>query len=170
MLRPPCWDDEADPLANSLADLGKKFWVDVFLSPKQILKVSPAAVQKAMVRELEDWDDPTDARPAYFSLPPASGCKSLCENRDACHKPFKAKATAQVRCRCDDTALELFYSLFESGIVKLKVEDILKPAVSAILTACRHTHENSSWTMVALLEARGDRGDFAQSWLPGDFE
>ncbi len=165
----PSWDDEADPLANSLADLGKKFWVDVFLSPKQILKVSPAAVQKAMVRELEDWDDPADARPLILVATSPQAARAFAKIELLVTSLLKRKPRLKYAAVGDDTALEFVYSLFESGIVKLKVEDILKPPVSGHIDklADMLTEKLKPGTMVALLEARGDRGDFAQRLVAG---
>jgi uroporphyrinogen-III synthase len=165
----PSWDDEVDPLSSSLADQGKKFWVDVFLSPKQLLKVSPAAVQKAMVRELEDWDDLTDVRPLILVATSPQAARAFAKIEPLVTSLVKRKPRLKYAAVGDDTALEFVYSLFESGIVRLKVEDILKPPVSGHIDklADMLTEKLKPGTMVALLEARGDRGDFAQRLVAG---
>ena len=123
----PSWDDEPEPLGKSIAERGKKFWIDVFLSPKQLLRVSPAAVQKSMVLELEDWDDLSDTRPLILVATSPHAARALGKIKPLVASLLKRKSRLKYAAVGDDTALELVFSLFESGIVKLKVEDILKP-------------------------------------------
>lgn len=165
----PSWDDEVDPLASSLSELGKKFWVEVFLSPKQLLKVSPSPVQKAMVRELEDWDDLTDARPLILVATSPQAARAYAKIEPLVLSLQKRKTRLKYAAVGDDTALEFVYSLFEAGIVRLKVEDILKPPVSGHIEKLADSliDKLKPGTMVALLEARGDNSDFAQRLVAG---
>jgi uroporphyrinogen-III synthase len=165
----PSWDDEADPLANSLADLGKKFWVDVYLSPKQLLKVSPLPVQKSMVRELEDYDEVTDTRPLILIATSPQAARAFSKIDSLVASLLKRKPRMKYAAVGDDTALEFVYSLFESGIVRLKVEDILKPSISGRTDKLVEmlTEKIKPGTMVALLEARGESNDFAQKLVAG---
>lgn len=165
----PSWDDEPEPLGKSIAERGKKFWVDVFLSPKQLLRVSPAAVQKSVVLELEDWDDLSDTRPLILVATSPHAARALGKIKPLVASLLKRKSRLKYAAVGDDTALELVFSLFESGIVKLKVEDILKPPVSGHIDklADTLTEKLKPGTMVALLEARGDRVDFAQRLVTG---
>lgn len=163
----PSWDDEADPLANSLMDLGKKFWVDVYLSPKQLLKVSPLPIQKSMVQELEDYDEVTDARPLILVATSPQAARAFSKIDSLVASLLKRKTRMKYAAVGDDTALEFVYSLFESGIVRLKVEDILKPSISGRTDKLVEmlTEKLKPGTMVALIEARGESSDFAQKLI-----
>ena len=122
-----------------------------------------------MVRELEDWDDVKDSRPLILVATSPQAARAYAKIEPLVSSLQKRKTRLKYAAVGDDTALEFVYSLFESGIVRLKVEDILKPSVSGHIDKLADSliEKLKPGTMVALLEARGDRGDFAQRLVAG---
>jgi uroporphyrinogen-III synthase len=165
----PSWDDEPEPLGKSIAERGNKFSVNVVLSPKQLLRISPAAVQRSMVLELDDWDDPSDTRPLILVATSPHAARALGKIKPLVACLLKRKSRLKYAAVGDDTALEFALSLYESGIETFGVADILKPPVSGHIDrlADMLTEKLKPGTMVALLEARGDRVDFSQRLVTG---
>ena len=58
----PSWGVSDHPLADALAKLGPKFWVNVQISPLKMLQLTNDARQRATLRELADWDEVKDTR------------------------------------------------------------------------------------------------------------
>ena len=54
------WEKKTDPLAEALESQARRYWVNVFNSPMQIMRFATETHQRAMVRELDDWDDVND--------------------------------------------------------------------------------------------------------------
>lgn len=57
------WGNDVNPLADALAKDGKRYWVDVDVCPLSTLELTNDARQRAVLRELADWDDIQDTRP-----------------------------------------------------------------------------------------------------------
>ncbi len=57
------WGDTINPLADALAKDGKRYWVDVDVCPLSKLELTNDARQRAVLRELADWDEIKDTRP-----------------------------------------------------------------------------------------------------------
>lgn len=58
----PSWGFSDHPLADALAKLGPKFWINVQISPMKLLQLTNDARQRAALRELADWDEVKDTR------------------------------------------------------------------------------------------------------------
>ena len=57
------WGDTVNPLADTLAKDGNRYSVDVDVCPLSKLELTNDARQRAVLRELADWDEINDTRP-----------------------------------------------------------------------------------------------------------
>ena len=71
------WEKKTDPLAEALESQARRYWVNVFNSPMQIMRFATETHQRAMVRELDDWDDVNDPRPCYLLCTSPAAAEAL---------------------------------------------------------------------------------------------
>jgi uroporphyrinogen-III synthase len=163
------WQDGQDVLSDQLVKMSKSFWVNVHPSPMMLIREAGSPAVKAMIRELEDWDDVNDTRPFVLSCTSPAGAEALHRLAPVVSALIARKSRLKFAAIGEDTAVELMQALLGLGIAKVRFEDILRPSVSghvdklanALIEKCK------PGTMIGILESSGDRGEFAQRCVAG---
>ncbi len=163
------WEKKTDPLAEALESQARRYWVNVFNSPMQIMRFATETHQRAMVRELDDWDDVNDPRPCYLLCTSPAAAEGL-----AGLSPLKQSlAVRERRLRFaavgDETAAQFAATVKLEGIARVRREEVITPAVSGhadkLVQKLIETAPDGS--IVFTLESASDSGDIARGLVSG---
>ena len=165
----PRWADQEDPLLVGLRQSAKKHWVDVFDAPAQLYKPMPETAQGRAVRDLDDWDEPGDARECVVVCVNRQASQALAKNRLVVEALKRRRNKLRFAAIGPETAHDFARTLGKLDIASITAEQVLTPDVSGRLDdlAARLLGRVKLGTLIIALGIAEDHTDFSQKLISG---
>lgn len=165
----PRWADQEDPLLVGLRQSARKFWVEVFDSPAQLYKPMPETAQGRAVRDLDDWDEPGDARECVVVCVNRQASQALAKNRLVVEALKRRRNKLRFAAIGPETAHDFARTLGKLDIASITAEQVLTPDVSGRLDdlAARLLGRVKLGTLIIALGSAEEHTDFSQKLISG---
>jgi hypothetical protein len=164
----PSWGLTKHPLADALVKAGPKFWVNVQVSPTKRLELTNDARQRAVLRELADWDEVKDKKPLNLIAANPESPEALARFEDLVLAIGLRVDRLKYSACDDDTALAFSEVLRSSGIDKVGPQEILVPVNapgSGLELAKRITDRLEDKELCVVLEEVDESGSVAKQLI-----
>lgn len=164
----PSWGVNDHPLADALAKMGPKFWINVQISPLKVLQLTNDARQRATLRELADWDEVKDTRALNLIAANPESPEAFAKFGDLV-LAIKLRVQRLKYSACDDdTALAFSEVLRACGVDKVGPQEIMVPVNtpgSGIELAKRITERAEDNELCLVLEEVDESGSVAKQLI-----
>jgi uroporphyrinogen-III synthase len=163
------WRGGTDPLSEELKKEGERYWIKVFHSPAEEFRLSDETLQRAGLRELNDWDEPGDHRPFYLVATSPAAAEALAKLPHLLAAMQARKSRIKYAAIGDDTAFHFWEALKPNDLGPERYKQILVPTVSGHFDKLADSIlvRAKPGTMVGLLESVEDSNALAQRLISG---